>query len=346
MWLVMLANGAAAYQETSGFFCSNCLDVESARQQALQYAPSLDCNSREVLQNPAVPLTCSSVERRVVLGNHVTGAIFAFVVSRGDEAPWAAVARSVVLDSTEAEVYSTIVALRSDWDKALERGAVIDPEQGIHNERRSCPSGTALDHVLDPAGQAAIEEMITADVAENLEDYMDASPWYRSGFGVGVTVLGTGGSLQFPDDGNQGHSIYSVTFPQSEVATPNFDDVLVYELELLGVDRGQPLLTIDFVEGASRVAGARLDLLKSADVEISNECVLEKLGRLDDTGGREIRQNGVAIDPEATFGAGASVSGAPGGVRMCVYDFYVNGRYQFSFAAPCDAIKDKEEIKE
>ncbi len=191
--------------------------------------------------------------------------------------------------------------------------------------------------------------MITADVTENLEDYQDQSPWYTSGFGVGLTVLGTGGNLQFPEGGDEGESIYSIEFPISEIDDPPFLDILVYQLELNGVaSDGQAILDIDFLQNASRAAGERLDELFAGNVEITDDCVLEKLGRLDDIGNSEIRLGGSALDSNNTFGTGGSSGGASGGgtSTMCIFDFFVNGEYQDSFRAPCDSAEDKEEIRE
>lgn len=191
--------------------------------------------------------------------------------------------------------------------------------------------------------------MITLDVTNNIQKYQDKNPWYKSGFGTGLTILGTGGNLQFPDGSDEGESVYSVVFPNSEADDPLFRDVLVYELELRGTAAdGQALLEIDFIQGASRAAGERLDELFSGNVEITNGCVLDKLGRLDDTGNSEIRLGGAALDPNNTFGTGGSSGGASDGstTKMCIFDFYVNGVYQFSFRAPCDSADgDKEEVK-
>jgi len=340
-----------ATPRTVGYFCANCLDFDSAQQQAMQYAAPLECNTDDGFIDPDLELICGSEDRRVILGNHLTGQVFAFVVSRGNELPWPTTADAVSLNATETQVYETILNLRVDWENALEGGMTMPPEQSPQNGDDSCPSGTALDFLTRQGGQEQIENMITGVVSSNIDAYRDQQPWY-SNFGVGVTIRGTGGRLRFPDGVDEGQSRYFVEFPISEVETPPFPDVLVYNLELQGVGgSGIAILDIEFVPESSRAAGSRLSQLFSANVEITNDCVLEKLGRLDDIGGNELRLGqgsggGGALDPNNTFAPGGSSGGSSGGgaSQSCVFDFFANGRYQYSFRAPCNSVRPNEEV--
>ncbi len=144
IWFLALGQASAAPQ-TVGYFCANCVDFDSAQQQAIQYAAPLECNSDEVLIDPDSDLECSSEDRRLVLGNHLTGQVFAFLVSRGNEFPWPTTADAVSLNSTEIAVYEGILDLRVDWENALEGGMTIQPEQGVQDEGEICPFGTAID---------------------------------------------------------------------------------------------------------------------------------------------------------------------------------------------------------
>lgn len=338
--LVSFAPGGSA--ATVGYFCANCVDAESARQQALQYAAPLICNSDDVFFDPSTPLVCRSDDRRVVLGNHLTGQVFAFDVTRGDTMPWAASAIVSPLDSAGQYAYGQVIGLRNDWDRFMSAGIVMSAAAAPTSTKSTCPTGTALDFALNPMGQFSMEEMITAEVSQNIDAYREQSPWYRSGFGVGVTVFGTGASLQFPDD-ETGIPVFSVEFPISEISNPNFQDMLVYELELRGVaSSGQPILEISLVPGASRIIGARMDLVLAGEVDITDECVLDKLGSLDDGGSDSFRLGGLTVDPALSFGFGGGSGGPSGGGSggMCTFDFYTNNRYQFSFRAPCDAVDD------
>lgn len=119
---------AWAAPKTVGYFCANCVDFRSAQQQAMQYAAPLECNSDEVFLDPNTELVCSSEDRRVVLGNHLTGQVFAFLVSRGNKFPWPTTADEVSLNSTETAVYQGILELRVDWENALKGGMTIQPE--------------------------------------------------------------------------------------------------------------------------------------------------------------------------------------------------------------------------
>jgi len=344
---------AWAGPRTVGYFCANCLDFDSARQQAMQYAAPLQCNSEQVFIDPNTELACSAEDRRVILGNHLTGQVFSFLVSRGNKFPWLTTANAVALNATETEVYQTILDLRVDWENALKEGMTIEPEleQGLQTEGGSCPSGTALDFVTEIGGQSTIKNLITGVISSNLDDYRDKRPWYKSGFGVGLTILGTGGHLQFPEGIDEGKSRYIVEFPISEADRPPFSDILVYNLELIGnTSGGEAVLTIDFLPAASRVAGFRMDELFSGNVEITDECVLEKLGRMDDIGGnRQIRLGGTPLDPNNTFGTGGSSGATPGGgntTKMCIFEFWVDGDLKNKWTAPCESADgDKEEIQ-
>lgn len=320
----------SATMQSKGYFCSNCVDVESARQQAMQYAAPLQCNSWEALNDPNVQLTCSSPDRKVILGNHITGQVYAFVVSRGSSMPWETTADPINLEANQQVVYETILALRVDWEAAVAGGMTMVPEASVDSEGSSCPKNTAFDFATKPGGQAFIKDQITHDVSNNIDDYRNQRPWYRNGFGVGVTIFGTGGSLQFPEGGEPGASNYLVNFSRSE-SPGTINDVLVYELQLIGVNSvdGKAVLIIDFISEASRVGGSRFDELMTGNIKITNQCLLDKMEALDDSGVGQFQVGGAVLDPNSSFGA--APGGSTNGRCEKIVEFWQDGRRIYVF---------------
>lgn len=349
----MVYNPAWAATETKGFFCSNCVDFESARQQAIEYAAPLSCSGDGLSLDPDSGLECFAPDRRVVLGNHLTGQVFAFIVTRDSDSPWAASADEFMLSPAEHEAYRKTLNFRKDWEALVAQGIELPPQLLIQDEGDDCPQGTALDAYFDNGRQKDIRAQISADVSAQLQEYKDNTPWFRKlsdGLTFGMVHKGVGVRLAVPGSDNV-EWVFAFTFQESEVGNLfNIPDRLVYEVvELAGMDgAGNTILSIDLREDLSRVAGAELDQFLSGKVDITNECVLTKLGHLDDNDSGSFRLGGALVDPNASFGTGGSSGGASGGstTKMCIFDFFVNGRYQHSFTAPCDSADgDKEEIK-
>lgn len=315
------------HDEQVGYFCSSCTDVTSARQRALALAPSPNCDYGNPPQLP--PISCQTTTRRVILGNHISGQKFAFLVTTDEML--ASSVEADTLTSTEVELIDTIFDLRADWagidwNQTVEDGTIragtmgrIPLYTGYAAKQTSrdsdCPVGTALDHVLNPALQAPLKDAITFEVMNRLSDYQGMNPRVRRLTGVGVTVpSGAGLSLQWenPDD-NSFQASYG--FPVSEVDS-GLTDVLVYDVELRGEHNGQPLLHIGFDDQASRAAGTIVrDLLNgAATITVSDECVLEKLEEFNDAeNGSDIRVGGPGGDPFDFSG----LSSGDGGGALC-----------------------------
>lgn len=76
--------------------------------------------------------------------------------------------------------------------------------------------------------------------------------------------------------------------------------------------------------------------------------MLEKLATPDDSPSGEFQVGGIPLNSDGSVGTGGNGSGGPSdgsASNMCVYDFFVNGRYQYSFRAPCDAFETNDEIQ-
>lgn len=350
---MIVCGPAWAAPETKSFFCKNCVDFESARQQTLEYAAPVSCTGDPSILDPDSGHDCFAPDRRVVLGNHLTGQVFAFIVSRENDSPWAASADEILLSPAEREAYEETLNFRNLWEALVARGIDLPPQLIIQNGNGECPQETALDAYFDNGTQKDIRAQITADVSAQLREYQNDTPWLRKladGLTFGLVRNGVGVSFTVPGSDDV-QRIFPFPFQESEVGNLyNIPDVLVYEVvEISGMDgRGNATLTIDLREDQSRIAGAELDQFLAGKVDITNECVLEKIGAFDDARGKDFIIGGSTVDPTRTFGTGGSSGGASGGstTKMCVFDFYVNGRYQFSFSAPCDSVGEKEEISE
>ncbi|MFN2333664.1 MAG: hypothetical protein ABR550_04485 [Wenzhouxiangellaceae bacterium] len=343
--------------ETVGYFCNHCVDFQSARSQAILNAANITCDhagGANPVLNPDADVQCSAPQRIVILGNHLSDQVYSFLVTRDDQSPWAPQAEPFDLTSSENLSYRTVLDLRRQWETMMAAGIELQSEpmrallQGGKNN--NCPQGTALDAFLDNGAQQAIRDQIAATVTAQLQEFQNDAPWFRrvgQFFSFGISRGGVSASLALTEsDAVQRH--FSFAFMNSEGGNLfDLPDRLVYEVELATMSGGQAVAEINLRESLSRVAGVELQRLLAAQIDVTNECVLEKLGRLDDGDpGREFRIGGGGlIDPGNTFGTGGSSAGAPGSSGMCTFDFFSNGRFQFTFRAPCNSVSDTEQIK-
>lgn len=343
-----LISGVSSAIETEGYFCGNCIDTESARQQAFQYAAPLVCNSGEVLIDPSTELVCRAEQRRVVLGNFLTRQLFAFRVSRSNSAPWAAEAIQVSLSPDEVAGYTKIFEFRADWEASVLSSPSLIPEASVNSDPSDCPTGTALEWAVKTGGRSRLKDEATARLSEDTEEHSESSPWYIPSIGVGARHKGVNFDFKWPKEDKSDEPVDEYRFyfaPRNELGLL---DVLVFNILSSQVDKavGQAITELEFSESKSRAAGHNLEDLLAGDVVITDECALETLDQRESLGGSDLRVGGVPLNADGSVAGGGS-GGAGGGTptRMCVFDFFVNGRYQYSFTAPCDSFKEKEEIK-
>jgi len=354
------ARGAWAFDESVEYFCKNCADEASAMAQAAQYAPPLMCSGGggQTL-DPFVEVDCFSNIRRVILGNHLTNAVFAFDVSRGDDAPWAVSVTAVTLSDVEFAGYREVLKLRREWEKLVKQG--IEPVPfvpTIQNEPSpECPSGTALDAYFSNKWQSEIRDQIAATVASELAQFRRSRPWvlrafdsFRNSLSIGLLYNSVRISMDVPETDSV-QTRFPFFFDTSEVENIwGIRDVLVYNVELGDMVDGDPpqaIVSIDLVVEKSKVAGGeQLDRFLAGNTDVTDACVLEKLDQRDVYGGSDLRVGGVPLNADGSVAGGGS-GGPSGGARMCIFDFFVNDVYQYSFTAPCDSFEeDKEQIAE
>lgn len=340
-----LLPGISTAIETDAFFCSNCVDSESARQQAMQYAAPLECNSAEVLSDPSVELTCSSKELRIVLGNYLTREIFAFRVFRSSVLPWETQAVPISLSNDERTGYSLVFEFRKDWEDVVLAGLAMSPGASVLGESIECVDGTALDWLIKPGGVAALKNMATLELSDATGAYTNEIPWYLPSLGVGLIYKKINFSFQWPIGGDEPVDEYVIDFNR---ANNGMLDRVVFDIGSgRGSDSGQAIVELSLNRKKSRAAGFTAEDLLSGDAVVKDECALEKLDQRDVYGGSELRVGNEPLNPDGSVGSGGSGGGASGGTptRLCVFDFFVNGRYQYSVTAPCEAF-EKEEISE
>lgn len=339
----LMQSNVSTAVETEGYFCSNCVDSESARQQAIQYAPPLVCNSAEVLSDPSVELVCRSEERRIVLGNYPTRQVFAFRVVRAESMPWETQADQVSLTNDEMSGYTLIFEFREDWEKAVLEGHAMSPEATVQNGSIECSQGTALDWIIKPGGIADLKNMVTLELSDVTGSYTNEIPWYVPGFGVGLNFKNINFNFQWPIGGDAPVDEYVMDWNR---ANNGLLDRIVFDISSgRGSSSGQAVVVLDLNLEKSRAAGFVAADLLSGDAVVDDECVLEKLDQRDVYGGSELRVGGAPLNPDGSVGTGGGSGGPSGGTpsRTCIFDFFVNDVYQYSFAAPCGAF-EKEQI--
>ena len=278
----MFAESVLALDEEA-YFCPNCINESSARQVALTHAPPALCDYGN--PPPFPPVSCQPVYRRIILGNHLTRQRFAFIVGTIDS--FRQTAEPDSLSPAEQRVIDQIFDLRHDWESmslewVVENGTVQAgaagriPLKSQTTGGGSCPSNTALDHVLNPSFMQLLKDAIVLRTMNRLAEHAsDGNPQVRRATGVGVSLGGVGFSFQW-ENPNQNNFTASFGFPVSEVDTP-IRDVLVFRVELLGMNLGTPILEVDFAPGASRAAGAFVDDLLNGNVTVSSPCIFDKL---------------------------------------------------------------------
>ncbi|MBB6088225.1 hypothetical protein [Wenzhouxiangella marina] len=291
--LVWCQPPASASNDPLGLFCPQCYDLNSARLLAENHAPpgpsgpgcgglSPDGEDEDTHSGERASFGgCQTPIRRVFLINQTSGQVFSFRVWQEGGLP---VAISEPLSSAESLVTDRIIELRVAWDELLQGMTIAGDRPLVASYSRpagsirttgSCPEGTALDAVLDPAVMIQYEELIRLAAVQGLPPFNEGQSWVNNINGVGASAFGFGLSAQW-EVGAQ--TYYEFTFERSEVPTPNIPDQLIFEVEYLGnaPASGTPLLNIQFNRDLSRAAGQPARNLERGG-SYTNECVLAKI---------------------------------------------------------------------
>ncbi|MBY6226253.1 hypothetical protein [Ferrimonas balearica] len=137
------------------YFCSECTSNNVAKEVArLQYAPRLQCY-------PANPgdmmdidnMICSSISKEVVLVNPDTKASYKFLVGHSNNAPiYSPIALDRSMTTDERNGYKHVANMLAAYNHALEYSSGAPAMSGYSSIQStgSCPSDTALSHIVDP----------------------------------------------------------------------------------------------------------------------------------------------------------------------------------------------------
>lgn len=332
-------------------FCTQCVDESSARAIAKTMAPSPsgDCDDDPLGSGEESRATgdhvqnCSPVYRRVYLINHLDNKVYSYEVWI-EHSMRAAVA--VPLTNAEQVVSDRVIELRLAWDDLME-GTIVEPGEGlvpqgewgasdmIQNDS-DCPSGTALDAVLNPHIMQDYKELIVSAAVQELPPFPQGESWISRLSGIGAQALGFGMSAQWESDG-EGHTLFEYEFEVSEVQNPISPDRLVFDVEFLGeTGSGAPMLDIQFNETASRAAGQQYTALESGGA-VTNECALAKIEEA-------LSQQGYTFHVPAGDPAPSpfpeNTTGGGGGPSICTKTLAakVNGvtQYLITVYVPCE----------
>lgn len=373
--LLCVYQSASAGSSMKGWFCEACTNLESARQQAIQHAPSLQCSGTagNVL-NPDSGLECQAPPaKKVVLGNREYNQVYVFEVTwqnTGDF--WQVVATESSLSPAYIDLAYTALDVTEAWSRAIiDINDDLEAEAGIGSassasknrtgtmsdpESLDCPTETLLRTLMDRSRMDSLKRRVRTEIEIEIGRIISSGGAGVDSNSVSISRGGLTFGFDVSDGGRPIPTGVERVFTQREVnlnespptgpGMPVMDwDRLVFSARMIHMgDSGRVVLTLE--AGASTILGLVGDDFFDGR-EITDRCALEALALGDDHQGGEfqLREGGVPVDPDETFASGGTDT--PGGTnsRMCLYDFYSNDTYQFSFWAPCDADGDKEEIQ-
>jgi|GEM_PF-3359219 len=361
---------ASSYEET-GFFCSACTTDASARQLALNAVPPPECDwgphgqvgeaiarSRDFAEfrqavednlalDPRDMPECGAPLRQVVIGNHDTYQLFAYLVGWDQDAWEYAILQNVNLDADQVEGYELLIDFRLHWEDFLSQPIALSdldvkalPRHYHGRETADCPGITVLNHVLDRTAEVQLERMLRERVADNIADFQGNGPWESGGQSgevldherSGFRISNVYSTFIWPDLSQDSRDAVSIVGPVNEYG--EHGDRLLYRVDLSGVSAGgTPAVMFERLDRYSAVLGVPVNDVLSGAVNVEdNPCVRDKLAnRADQEGDGEWRSRtgGHTIDQSQLRGP----ERPPG--PMCYVDFYQGGRLLYSFRVDC-----------
>lgn len=359
-----------------GWFCEACTNLESARQQAIQYAPSLQCSGTagNVL-NPDSGLECQAPPaKKVVLGNREYNQVYVFEVMWQNTGNfWEVVATESSLSPGYIDLAYTALDVVGAWNQAIvDLNEELALEQGVNAtsapekyssgtmsdpETLDCPENTLLRTLMDRSRMDSLKRRVRTEIEIEIDRIISDGGAGVDSSSVSVSRGGLTFGFDISDGGRPIPTGVERVFNQREVnlnqspptgpGMPIVDwDRLVFSARMIHMgDSGRVVLTLE--PGASTILGLVGDDFFEGR-EITDPCALDAMALGDEGQGREFRfrEGGAVADPVETFNSGGGTS-TPGGstTRMCLYDFYSNNVYQFSAWMPCGD-GDKEEIRD
>lgn len=378
--VVLAAFSAPAWAaDKSGWLCEACTSVEAAREQARQHAPSLQCNttvgdSGQPVLDPDATFECQAPPaQQVVLGNRELHQIYVFEVKWQQNGEfWEVVATESSLSPEYLDLAYTALDVVAAWSQAIiDINAELAQEPGTNSvgsvdkhsarttsdpEPLDCPQDTLLRTLMDRSRMDSLRDRVATQLEVEISRIIaDGGAGVEStsvtvsrgllSFGFNIT----GGGRPIPTGVERIFTEREVNLnedPPTGPGMPLLDrDRLVFSARGVNLgDGGRVILTLE--PGASRILGIRGDDFFDGR-EVTDPCALDALalGDQDRSGEFKLHDGGAVVESGSTFASGGG-SSTPGGtsVRMCLFDFYSNDSYQFSFWAPCGSASENEEI--
>ncbi len=278
------------------------------------------------------------------------------------------VATESLLSSEHLDLADTALDVVDAWSQAIiDINAQLALEQGINStgpvdkhsvgtmsdsEPLDCPEDTVLRTLMDQDRMDSLKDEIATTLEVEISKIISAGgvdvdstsvSVSRGGFTLGFDIseggrpIPTGTERPFLEREEN----LNENSPTGPGMPPLHLDRLVFSVR--GIDMegsGRAILTLE--PGASGIPGIRGDDFFDGR-EVTDPCALDVLALGDDHQGGEFlfRDGGGLADPDQTFATGGGSGGGGGGASggstspMCLYDWYSNDVYQFSFRAPC-----------
>lgn len=373
--LAVLSNHAWASSKT-GWLCEPCTSVEAAREQARQHAPSLQCNTTvgdEPGLDPDATFECQAPPaKQVVLANREIHQVYVFEVTwQLNGGIWEVVVTNASLSAEYMDLAYTALDVTEAWSQAIidinhelatDAGTNSTNSTGKHSDGTmsgsgslDCPQDTVLRTLMDQSKMDSLKRRLRTEIELEIDRIISDGGAGIDSTSVSVSRGGLTFGFNISDSGRPIPTGIERMFSQREVnlnenpptgpGMPVLDyDRLVFSARAVNMgNSSRAILTLE--PGASTILGIVGDDFFDGR-EITDACALDALALGDQHGEFRFRDGGGVADPEQTFGTGGGSGGTSGGStsRMCLYDFYSNGTYQFSFWAPCGD-GDKEEIQ-
>ena len=342
------SNGVADIQ-SEAFFCKQCTSKEVARTIAKnEYINPKKCYPEDPNRPMSIDnMICGSVQKNVVLVNPVTKTVYSFLLGHSKVAPtFSAQALDRTLTQDQIEGYQAVV----DYNEALSyaisniqnyeanniQNTMVFNSVPMTSSSDTCPDNTALSMLVDPNKMNHLKELMNLSLMFNLEGAPTGEVVNRinnsgrvSPSSVGVNLNGVSYNVKYTEETKKPVLIWE--FEQSEKES-SFKDGLVFDYEIYLYDsNGAPRTRYTVIDEASRVAGMTLSALKGSDTGpalIDNECTLDKLAELNETGAFTNSNGGVVGFNGSSGATNTIINGSGGGGETCTIFFEQHGTGQ------------------
>ncbi|GFD89493.1 hypothetical protein KUL152_17190 [Tenacibaculum sp. KUL152] len=326
--------------------CENCSSQDAAKSFAKTFANAPQCS--DYFDNG---YQCSSKNKIVTVVDSGSAKPYRFNVYHEQDYPWNVRADSLSIPSDERFLLTDLARFFKALSEAISdasQGAAMSNNQlgvvvmnnSVTAASSSCPTGTALETLLDPNKLDAIRTVASMEIGTNLlskvNQYNVAK--HKSYHSFNGSVSGSYKGISATINSNQNTRIpaWVKNFGTSERQTSR-SDFLAYRVEVIAYDnQGLPVIELTMSD-SSQLAGYTLGALKgnSGPLKIENECVKQKFEYSVAQG--IFTKQVTAIGDGGIFGppSDGSGDGSTGGGALfpscSITDFYQGGRRLYTF---------------